>query len=544
MRPTHYKIEMRPHLLHLLLCTAFAVTCSSIHAADESTGIIRFDISRFDVQGNTLLPPKLVEMTVAPFTGKDRDFGHVQRALEALEAEYRWLGYNVVQVALPEQELNQGVIRLEVIETKLGAVKVEGNTEHDEGNILRSLPGLKVGKTPNLGRVSSSLKLANENPSKKTALQLQGSDKDDEVNAVLKITDERVWSVSASFDNTGNSSTGDTHVTLLAQHYNIGNLDHVLSLQYTTTLEKPSRIGVYGVGYHIPLYALGDSLDLYANYSDVDSGSVNLGTSFFQVSGRGSVFGARYNQNLRRIGEYEHKFSYGLDYKAFQNSTLYFQNPSAAGAQLGRDVTVHPLSLSYNGTLTLAEGQIDAGISLVHNIPGGSRGSAADIDGARLGANAAYNILRYNAGYSRVLPGDWQMSLSLSGQYTRDKLIPGEQFGAGGAGSVRGFGERDLSNDYGYLIKAEVYTPNFCSSIERISTQCRVLAFYDAADVSRIDPLPGEQARGSIGSVGLGLRVSMAKYLSLQLDYGQVVDAGVTQQKGDRKLHFRLALSY
>jgi hypothetical protein len=44
--------------------------------------------------------------------------------------------------------------------------------------------------------------------------------------------------------------------------------------------------------------------------------------------------------------------------------------------------------------------------------------------------------------------------------------------------------------------------------------------------------------------VGLGLRVSVDKYLSLQMDVGQVVDGGVTQAKGDRKLHFRLALNY
>jgi hemolysin activation/secretion protein len=530
---------MRLHILRLLICAAVAATCTSTRAADAaSTDIIRFDITRFDVEGNTLLPASTVERTVAPFAGKSRDFGDVQRALEALEGEYRKLGYNVVQVALPEQELNQGVIKLQVIETKLGAVKVEGNTAHDETNIRRSLPGLRPGETPNLGRVSASLKLANENPSKKTALQLQSGDKDDEVDAVLKITEERVWKVSAAFDNTGNASTGDTHVTLQAQHANIGNLDHVLSLQYTTTLEKPSQVSVYGAGYHIPLYSLGDSIDLYANYSDVDSGSVTAGIFSLQVSGRGSVFGGRYNQNLKRIGEYEHKLSYGIDYKAFQNNVLL------SGAQLGNDVTVHPLSVAYSGTLGLAEGQVDVGVTALHNLPGGSRGSAADFNRVRAGAPAGYNILRYNAGYSRALPGDWQMRFALSGQYTRDALVPGEQFGAGGASSVRGFGERDLSNDYGYLVNAEVYTPNICKGIEKISTQCRVLAFYDTANVTRIDPLPGELAQGSIGSVGLGLRVSVDKYLSLQLDVGQVVDAGVTQAKGDRKLHFRLALNY
>ena len=81
-------------------------------AADELTpAVVRFDISRFDVVGNSLLPNDVIEAAVAPFTGKGRDFGDVQKALEALEAAYHQRGFNVVQVELPEQELNQGVVR-------------------------------------------------------------------------------------------------------------------------------------------------------------------------------------------------------------------------------------------------------------------------------------------------------------------------------------------------------------------------------------------------------------------------------------------------
>ena len=529
---------MRQTLLRLLIGAAFALSSAHVFAAGEQTDIIRFDISRFDVQGNSLLAPEAVERAVASYVGKNRDFGYVQRALEALEEEYRRIGYNVVQVVLPEQELNQGVIKLRVVESRLGTVRIEGNTTHDEANIRNSLPGLRPGEAPNIGRVSSSLKLANENPSKKAALQLQGGDKDDEVDAVLNITDERVWKFSTTLDNTGNQSTGNTHFTVQAQHANVANLDHVLSLQYTTTLEKPKQISVYGAGYHIPLYALGDSIDLYANYSDVDSGSVTAGIFTLQVSGRGAVFGGRYNHNLKRIGEYEHKFSYGIDYKAFQN------NVSLSGTQLGNDVSVHPLSVAYNGTLGLAKGEFSFGVTAMHNLPGGTRGSQDDFNRARAGAPAGYNILRYNAGFNHVLPQDWQMRLNLAGQYTRDPLIPGEQFGAGGAGSVRGFTERDLSNDYGYLFNAEVYTPNFCTSMQRLPMQCRTVLFYDTASVSRVAPLAGEQAQGSIGSIGLGLRVAVDQYMSLQFDYGQVVDAGVSQNKGDRKLHFRLVLNY
>jgi hemolysin activation/secretion protein len=507
-------------------------------AAEEPDGIGRFDIARFQVNGNTLLAAPEIDRILTPYTGKERNFGDVQRALETLEAAYHARGYSVVQVALPEQELNHGVVHLQVIETRLGKVSVEGNTVFDDANIRRSLPGLREGESPNIGKVSSSLKLANENPSKKTTLQLQGGDRDDEVNAVLKVSDEAPWKLAATLDNSGNKSTGRSQLSTQFQYANVAGLDHVLSLQYTTTLEKPSQVSVYGVGYHIPLYSLGDSIDMFASYSDVDSGSVLAGIFNLQVNGRGTVLGARYNQNLQRVGDYESRITYGIDYKAYKN------NVDLSGVQLGNDVTVHPLGIGYGGNWTAGQGEIAFNVTGLHNIPGGDRGGNADFARVRAGAPAAYTILRYNAGYAHPLPGDWQMRVALSGQHTNDPLVPGEQFGAGGATTVRGFNERDVSNDIGQLISAELLTPNYCARIQTVSTQCHVLAFYDAAHVRRNKALPGEEARASIASVGLGVRLSMGKSLNLQMDYGRVIDGGVTQAKGDSRLHVRLGMTY
>lgn len=54
---------------------------TTVRAEDE-----KFEITGFDVRGNSLLPKDEAARLVAPFTGKDRVYGDVQRALEALEA--------------------------------------------------------------------------------------------------------------------------------------------------------------------------------------------------------------------------------------------------------------------------------------------------------------------------------------------------------------------------------------------------------------------------------------------------------------------------
>jgi hemolysin activation/secretion protein len=355
------------------------------------------------------------------------------------------------------------------------------------------------------------------------------------VDATLDVTDEAPWQAMANVDNTGTAQTGRTRVGFVLQHANLWNRDQVLSLQYTTTVEKPGRVKVYGVGYHVPLYALGDALDFFANYSNIDSGTVTAGVFDLAVSGAGAVFGARYTHNLAKRGGLESKLVYGIDHKAFRNSIVLL------GQDVGNNVTVHPASAAWQGTWTTPDSELAGSATLVRNIPGGSRGSQQDFTLARMHAKDDYTLLRLSASWSRVLPADWQLRAIANAQLTGDALIPGEQFGAGGVASVRGFAEREIANDAGAGANLELYTPNLCGSSR---WQCRALAFYDVAGVRRKHALPGELTGTSIAAAGVGMRVLLASHASLQLDYGHVVRAGATQRIDGNRLHVRLGLSY
>lgn len=507
----------------------------SVHAADADADVVRFDISRFDVRGNTLLPAAEVERVLAPFTGSGRDFGHVARAQEALTAAYQAAGYSVVSVNLPEQELERGVVRFDVVQARLGKVKVRGQRHVDEANVRRALPQLREGETPNVPAMSAGLKLANEHPARKITLKLESAERDDEVDAMLDVADERPWKAMLNADNSGSGPTGRTHIGAVLQHANLFGRDHVASLQYTTSAEEPGRVKVYGLGYHIPLYGLGDALDLYASYSNIDSGTVTAGAFNLAVSGKGAVYGMRYTQHLTRSPEYEGRLLYGVDYKDFRNSVLLL------GQELGNDITVHPLSLGYQGNWNSARGDAGLALNLVRNVPGGSRGDQAAFQRARAGARDSYTLLRASATVSRVLGGDWQWRAIGNAQVSGDALVPGEQFGAGGAASVRGFAEREVAGDSGLGANLELYTPNLCGDGR---WQCRLLAFHDRAHVRRNHVLPGELSRTSIASAGVGVRMMLGSHANLQLDYGRVLQAGATAGERDGRLHVRFGLAY
>ena len=522
--------------LTFCLLVLLAASASALAAVGDPIGA--FDIARFEVEGNTLLQPSAVQSLVSGFAGKKRDFSYIERAMAALESAYRKRGFNLVKVVLPEQELDQGVVHLKVVETRIGDIRVAGNQFHSAANIRRSLPTIVAGATPNVEALSANLRMANENPSKRVNVQLQSGEHPGVIDAVLDVTDERSWSAGAVLDNSGTGSSGRTHVTAQYQNFNVGGLDHVFTAQYTTSPDNPGKISVYGAGYHIPVYSRQDSLDFYGSYSSIKAGSVAVGLLDLTVSGAGTVFGARFNHELPRMGHYDSRLTVGFDHKAFRND-VEFQ-----GAQLGGDITVNPLSLSYVGQWAVPAGNLNFYLTGVRNIPGGSQASDSDFTAARSGATSGYWLLRYGIGFAQPLPRDWQMRLTLNGQATRDALIPGEQFGIGGATTVRGLQEREISNDQGFTANAEFHTPNLCGAVAGAATRCNALTFFDGGRVSRNQALAGEAAHDWVTSAGVGFRLTSGRAVSLQMDYGHVVSATDPQQKGEQRLHALLAVAY
>jgi hemolysin activation/secretion protein len=210
----------------------------------------------------------------------------------------------------------------------------------------------------------------------------------------------------------------------------------------------------------------------------------------------------------------------GLDYRAYENNVDFLGN------QLGKNVTVHPVSLTYSGILNFD--QINAGFYLmdIQNLAGSwdGRDNAIDFEEARPGAPRSYNVLRYGANLSYAPGADWQARMLINGQYTSDRLVPGEQYGIGGATSVRGFQERAFSNDQGYSGSFETYSPDICKLLNFSAFQSRLLVFYDRGYVSRNNPIPGDTVSTQIASIGTGLRITDGKRFSISVDCGFVVD--------------------
>ena len=382
----------------------------------------KFDIVRFEITGNTLLDSSEIDKMLKPYTGKQKDFGDIEQALETLQQAYASAGYSAVQVRLPEQDVVIGVVHFRVIEGRIKRILAKGNKYHDAANIEAAVPALQLGGTPRSRNIEANLKVANENPSKKTQVFLKTTDTPGEIDATLQVADQKPSRFGVVLDNTGTPETGNYRVGVFYQNSNVANRDQVLNLQLSTSPERLGSIKIFGAGYHVPLYALGDSFDLLAGYADVNFAGVQ-NQSDFNGSGGGSILGAHYNHNLERYGDYDHKLVYGLDYRAYHATTIQI----GGGSALQPSVTAHPASISYIGTWHPRNRYVSFYLSEVANINGSGANPAAPHAAA-----TNYKVTRYGIDYTQAYKGDWQSHVGFSGQYTADALVNGEQFGIGG----------------------------------------------------------------------------------------------------------------
>jgi hemolysin activation/secretion protein len=112
---------------------------------------------------------------------------------------------------------------------------------------------------------------------------------------------------------------------------------------------------------------------------------------------------------------------------------------------------------------------------------------------------------------------------------------------------VRGFLERAVAADRGWVGNLEVYSPDIASGLD-IPGNLRWLAFYDTAQGFNLNPSLNQKV--NISSLGLGLRYNLKKDISVRLDVARVMD-GVwpnggpnTALDGDIRGHFALMYGF
>ncbi len=514
--------------IYLAICGAF--TCASVSAQQASVipSGPRLDVTRYRVQGDARMSETELNALLAPFVGDKRSLAQIDDAAHALEKNLHDRGYVFYRVLVPAQRPEQGVVVLQIIRFTVGVITVTGNEHFSTDNIKRSLPDLIVGETPDMIRIGRDLSAANVNPSKQASVTFREGTQPETVDADVKVKDSDP--VSYFIDYLSNRSLAPTRgadnlyrATFGVQDANLFDSDQVGTLSYTTDPQNPASVDLFGAFYQIPVYGTGLSVSIYYTHSDVDSGRVQQGGGFFDVTGKGDFYGIRITDSLPRLGTAQQTASLSIDEHLYENTTTFLGTP------IQPDVGARPVSLAYSLRQDQIWGGYGGNLAYVFNAGGGPADSLSNY-----AANAGVQnwcAWRFGADLEYTDAG-WDYSARMRGQYSTHALIAGEQFGLGGLDSVRGFLDREVSGDSGVSWNLEARAPAM------FDPQLRPVLFVDGGDIHSHSAEPSE----NLLSVGAGLRWNYEKFTSL-IDVAQVLQRN-TLNPVDVRTRLHVLLTY
>lgn len=524
----------------ILAATIGTLLCNTAIAEDNNG--VRFEIRDYVIAGAGQVSAERLHAAVAPYKGTSETFSSIQKAAAALQRIYADEGYTATQIGIPQQDITSGIVHLKVLEARIGTVAVIGNKHFDATNIRAALPLLREGQTPKVDAIGASVRLANESYARQMQVTFRQADQAETVDATIRVTDLDPVRHVLSMDNTGTSQTGRYRLGYAFQHANLFNTDHTFTAQYVTSPEHIKDVTILGLNYRIPFYTLGSAIDFSASHANVDSGTVPTTSGSYAISGSGNLFGIRYTQLLPRFRQWNQRVTTAYHSRHYQNKVM----ANGSSASLVPDLTSQPLTLGYAGSANDAHSEWRADVSYSRNLPGGGKNSSAayQAPGGRSGATADFGVWHYSANLQQSLPSDWQAQLQFAGQYTTDALIPGEQFGIGGAASVRGFDEREILDDRGYRASVEVQGPDFGKTLGGEDLHVRLAVFYDRGQARRNHALAGERTSIDIASAGLGARIALGSRGQVRLDYASILQGGGVRRNGDHKIHANFTLLF
>ncbi len=488
-------------------------------------------MQQFEVGGTNPLSTEQTRIALAPYTGEHTGVEGLRAAADALEKAIADSGIPFHKVVLPPQSLTEGSVRLEVVAFRLTNVIIDGNRHFSTDNIRRSLPALSVGEIPDTQALAPNLRLANEHASKK----LEVTFTEDEAQiaglaANVTVADQKPWEVYSGISNTGSKDTGSWRWTVGGSYNNLWDRDHSIGASYTTSPGHFDDVKQWGITYRLPMYRLPGYFTAYFLRSDVNNGRI---LELFDVKGSGRFSGIRYTHLLPKYGSLQHRISLGVDDKLFDNSVV------VVGVNVASNVRSRPFNIEYAGNFDLGNTATSFNVSYVQNIPVGRFNSETAYAANRGFADPDWRLLRVSSQTNVALAHDLTLRVLTQGQFTTDALIPGEQFGAGGLFSVRGFRERAVTGDTGMRVGVELWSPTYLQQYGGL----RALIFADAGKVFLKSAAASVDRKDTIASVGVGARWQWKKHALFSFDVAKVVDGSASRDGGARG-HLNLLVRY
>lgn len=438
------------------------------------------------------------EQINARFAGKCLGVAEIEQILGEITKAYVMRGYIAARAYLPAQNLTQGRLEITVIEGKVSRIRIE---DDGQGSVSlgNAFPGVE-GDVLNLRDLEQGIDQINRLASNDARLDILPGDAPGESIVVVRNQPRRRLHLTLSYDNQGDSSTGERQsgVTL--------GVDSPLALDdFITVTHRKSTPGderyrfssseslLYSLALGYATVSLGQSHSRHATPMQLPSG-LELVSSGSTTTDYVAVDRVMYRDQAS-------KATLGTTLTTRESANYLGGNFLQVGS---RNLTV--LEIDGSAATRLGDGALLTNLGISQGLA--ALGALKDADGAPDSAPRA-QFRKYRLGVAYTLPFRWAehdltFSTQFTGQYAAHVLYGSEQMLIGGLYTVRGFVRNTLSGDHGYFWRNEA-SMRLPIPVANTSLNSRIFIAYDQGQVLNRGP---DVPSGRLAGTALGLSLS------------------------------------
>lgn len=465
---------------------------------------LRARVTAFRFAGNTVFSDAELTEVVAAYLGRDIDTEDLEAVRTALTRHYVDRGYINSGAVIPDQDVVDGTITLQLVEGRLGRVEVAGNTRlpraYIEDRVL-----LGAGPPLNVYAIRDRLFILQQDPRiRRIDAALTAGLRPGEATLRVEVEEEPGRHLYLNVNNHRPPSVGATGAELEFTDTNLLGIGDTLGVHYGLA----RGLDNIDLNYALPVSARDTSVTL--RYARTDADVIEAPFDTLGVESKSSSAGVGIYHPYRKTPRAEHAVGVLLERRRSQtfllNETFAFE--PGADSQGRSRVTALRLQQSW---LTHEPVRVVAARS---TLSFGLDAFDASINGEPDAQFVAW--LGQFQWVERLLERREEFVARTDVQLANDALLSLEQFPLGGAFSVRGYRENQLVRDNGVVASLEYRWPLLREQFG--SHRLQFAIFADAGRAWNSDrPTPSPK---TLSSVGAGLRGAHAWGLEYQLYAG------------------------
>lgn len=439
---------------------------------NQQTGV-RIIVNTIVIDKSDILTETELKAITRRYEGRELGLSDLYKAVAEINALYKAKSYITAKAILPPQKIENGVVKVQLVEGRFGEFLVQGN-RYTESSYIKNRLSFSNGSLVKLDQLQKDIFFFNNTNDVGLRAELRPGKKFGTTDCILLVKEPARWQTTMFADNAGRDESGLYRIGMIMTNNSLFGNREALTLNPTWT--KGTMGG--SISYSTPVDNLGTRLGFSYSKNQVDI--ISGPHESLDIVGDSSDLGLSISHPFVVEGNRKVEGYAELHWK--DSSTDFFGN-----TLLDSKVKTATIGSSIR--------------TIDHKGVWYSQYSLTGISASKKDAYTGEHFWRFNLSAIRqqALASNRSIIWRLSGQMANDSELPSsEQISLGGMSSVKGYTEGLLCGDQGYYVGVEYDFP------WRESKKVKGLVFLDHGSTYN-SYNNGSQSHDFLTSTGVGI---------------------------------------